>query len=99
MNMALPKSLDDILLPGGHPIGTVGSNPGIREVPGGLAAAQQMFQELTRGGTDITPPTYPGKLVQLPGSEVIGLRPGSKSGPPTIDVKANAIPFKKIKFL
>jgi hypothetical protein len=97
--MASQKSLSDLLQPGGQPIGTAGTSPTIREFPGGLAAAQQLFQELTQDGTDITPPTYAGKLVRLPGGEVIGLRPSSVSGPPTIDVNASWTTIRKIKFL
>jgi hypothetical protein len=48
---------------------------------------------------------YEGTLVQLPkGRGMIGYRRASKSGPPTIDVRAvdaagNRIPIKKIKFV
>jgi hypothetical protein len=44
-------------------------------------------------------------LIELPGGRgVIGYRPGSKSGPPTIDVNAvdsagQPIPIEKIKFV
>jgi hypothetical protein len=48
--------------PGGTPIGTAGSRPEIREVPGGLGDAQDFFDELTDGGVDVTPPGYPGTL-------------------------------------
>jgi hypothetical protein len=74
-------------------------------VTGGQAEAERTFQELTQGGKDITPAGYPGKLIELPdGRGTIGFRPASKSGPPTIDVKAvdaagQPIPIKKIKFI
>jgi hypothetical protein len=64
-----------------------------------------MFHELTQGGKDVTPPGYPGALIELPnGRGAIGYRPASKSGPATIDVKAvdaagKPIPIKKIKFV
>ncbi|MCI0459708.1 MAG: hypothetical protein L0Z62_22385 [Gemmataceae bacterium] len=103
------RSLDDILMPGGQPIGVKGTGPRasarLREVPGGQAEANRIFQELTQGGQDITPAGYPGKLIQLPnGRGTIGYRPASKSGPATIDVQVVAaagqpIPIKKIKFL
>lgn len=96
-------------MPGGHPIGVKGSGPRatarIREIQGGYTEAQQLFQELTEGGTDVTPSGYPGQLVELPGGKGrIGIRSISKGGPPTIDVKAvagngNLIPIKKIKFV
>jgi hypothetical protein len=96
-------------MPGGQPIGVKGTGPRasarLREVPGGLAEAERIFQELTEGGTVITPPTYPGILIELPdGRGTVGFRPASKSGPPTIDVNvadANGqpIPVEKIKFV
>lgn len=51
--MSLPPK--DILMPGGVPVGVAGSRPEIRELPGGPTAAQDMFDELTSGGTDATP--------------------------------------------
>jgi hypothetical protein len=44
-------------------------------------------------------PTYPGKIVDLPGGGRVGLRPKSKSGEPTIDIDIPGIPIKKIKFV
>src|ERR1051326_507330 len=102
------RSIDQILLPGGKPIGVKGTGPRasarIREVTGGQAEAERIFRELTHSGTDITPAGYPGTLIALPnGRGTIGYRPASKSGPATIDVKAvdaagQPIPIKKIKF-
>ena len=95
-------------MPGGKPIGVKGTGPRasarLREVTGGQAEAERLFRELTQGGKDITPPGYPGTLLELPdGRGTIGYRPASKSGPATIDVKAvdakgQPIPIKKIKF-
>ena len=48
----------DILMPNGALIGSPGSDLTIREVPGGAAAAQQMFDELSVGGKENTPPGY-----------------------------------------
>ncbi len=93
--MATPA---DLLQPGGVPIGTAGSSPDIREVAGSLADAMKLFDDLTQGGRDITPPGYPGKLVELAGGGVVGLRPASKSGPPTIDVNVPGVAVKKVKF-
>jgi RHS repeat-associated protein len=89
----------DILTPGGNPVGTPGTKPDIREVPGGDTAARNMFGELTQGATIHTPGTYPGTGANLPGGGWVGLRLSSKSGPPTIDVKIPGIPIGKIKFL
>ena len=88
----------DILLPGGAPLGTQGNSPDIREVTGGLVSATQLFDDLSQGGKDVTPAGYPGKLVELPGGGVVGLRPASKSGPPTLDINLPGIPIRKVKF-
>ena len=103
------RSLDDILMPGGKPIGARGSgsraSARLREVSGGQPEAERLFQELTQGGMDITPAGYPGKLIELPnGRGTIGYRPTSKSGLPTLDVNAvdstgQPIPIDKIKFV
>jgi hypothetical protein len=37
-------------------------------------------------------------MVDLPGGGRVGLRPVSKSGPPTIDVDILGIPIEKVKF-
>jgi hypothetical protein len=102
------RPVEDILMPGGNPIGVKASGPRasarMREVQGGLQAAEQLFKELTQGGTDVSPTSYRGTLIKLPGGRgVIGLRPASRGGPPTIDVNAvdsagNLIPIDKIKF-
>ena len=86
------RSIDEILMAGGKPIGVKGTGPRasarLREVTGGQTEAERMFQELTPGGKDVTPPGYPGTLIELPnGRGTIGYRPASKSGPATIDVK------------
>ena len=36
-------------------------------MPAGLKAAAKMFDDLTVGGTPVNLPTYPGKMVALPG--------------------------------
>jgi hypothetical protein len=96
-------------MPGGKPIGVKATGPHasarLREVKGGRAEAERIFQELTRGGKDITPSNYPGKLIELLSDRgTIGYRPISKSGEPTIDVNAvdtagQPIPVEKIKFI
>jgi hypothetical protein len=103
------RSIDDILMPGGQPLGVKGTGPRasarLREVTGGQAEAELLFEELTQGGVDITPAGYPGKLIELPnGRGSIGYRPVSRSGPPTIDVNVidaagQPIPIEKIKFV
>ena len=86
-------------MPQGRPIGAKGSKASIREVPGGQKAADDLFNDLTVGGKPVVMPTYPGKLVDLPGGGRVGLRPKSKSGEPTIDVDIPGIPIKKLKFV
>jgi hypothetical protein len=96
-------------MPGGIRIGVRGkgrwTSARIREVVGGQPEAERLFQELSAGGKDITPPGFSGRLVELPnGRGTIGYRPASRSGPPTIDVKAvdatgRRIPIRKIKFV
>jgi hypothetical protein len=103
------RPVEDILMPDGNPIGVKASGPRpsarLREVPGGLQAAEQLFKQLTQGGKDVTPPGYRGTLIELPGGRgVVGLRPASRGGPPTIDVNAidssgRPIPIEKIKFV
>ena len=95
----MAPSPSDLMMPGGIPIGTAGSRPEIRELPGGVGEAQVFFDDLTDGGTDVTPPGYPGTLRKLPGGGSAGLRPASKSGPPTIDVNIPGINIDKIKFV
>jgi hypothetical protein len=59
---------NDLLHPGGSPIGVAGSNPGIREIGGDLSDAQALFDELSQGGKVVADN---GKLtrVELPNGE------------------------------
>jgi hypothetical protein len=90
---------EDILLPGGTPLGQAGSSADIRELPGGIKDAQEMFDNLTKEATPVAKPLHPGQLFRLPGGGMVGMRPISKSGPPTIDVNIPGIPIRKIKFI
>lgn len=91
-------SVADILFPGGKPLGSKGKGRNCREVSGGMKKAQEMFDELTMGALDVTPLGYPGKMMRLPGGGTVGLRPTSKTGPPTIDVKdVPQVPVRKVK--
>lgn len=73
------ESLQDILAPGGQPIGRVerGAERNIRMLDGGDDAARAMFDRLTRdrGGVVVRNPTYAGTQVRLPDGSVIGYRP------------------------
>jgi hypothetical protein len=96
-------SAQDLLMPGGNPLGTPGgktkNRQNIREAPGGQSAANNLFGHLTKGGKANTPAGYPGTGIDLPGGGWVGMRPVSKSGPPTIDIDIPNIPIKKIKFV
>lgn len=105
----MSRSLEEILMPGGQPLGARATRgrrrSEVREVPGGQAEAEAMFEELTEGGSDITLDGYPGRAIGLPGGRGwVGLRPVSTSGPPTVDLDVTdssgvKIPIRKIKFV
>lgn len=65
-----------------------GHNSGIRIVPN-EAALDNLFDQLTQGGTESTPPTYGGIGVVHPDGTWIGIRPDSSSGQgdSTIDIR------------
>lgn len=104
----MSRTIDEILMPGGNPIGMKGrgrrASAKIREVIGGVSEAEEMFRELTEGGAEDTSTNYPGTLITLPsGRGTIGYRPASRSGPPTIDVwvvdpAGQKLPIDKIEF-
>lgn len=92
-------SIQDLLTPGGAPIGQAGSSPDIREIPGGTQDAEDFFDDLTKGGALDTSTTHP-RLFRLPAGGTVGYRPVSKrNGPPTIEVNIPGIPIRKIKFV
>lgn len=97
---AVTKKLVDTLMPEGKLIGEAGSNPLIRELPGGSGAAEQMFQDLTEGGIPYTKP-YNGIGFTMPDGSFIGYRSLSNSGLSTIDINVAPLKniIKKIKFL
>jgi hypothetical protein len=90
----------EIVEPGGRPIGEVGKagDPRIRELPGGLPAAQELFHALSGVGVDVTPPGHPGRLVQLPDGGYVGLRPETRSHRPAIDLDIPGVRVRKIHF-
>jgi len=71
----------------------------VRELTGGLTEAQKLFDQLAEGGTRVAAPTYPGTMVRLPNGGMVGLRPVSTSGPPTIDLSVPGVNIREIKFL
>src|SRR5260370_26995719 len=89
----IARAIEDILMPGGRPVGVKASgrraNAKLRELKGGLPEARQLFEELTEGGIDVTPPGFSGTLIELAENKgTVGFRPSSRSGPPTIDINA-----------
>ncbi|MFO0389457.1 MAG: hypothetical protein ACK502_07040 [Alphaproteobacteria bacterium] len=88
----------ETLNPDGKPIGRPGDKPKVREMEGGEKGARELYEKLSKGGTPETPPNYPGEGTKLPNGDWVGHRPTSKSGPPTVDVHVEGVPFDKIKF-
>ncbi|MCX8049220.1 MAG: RHS repeat-associated core domain-containing protein [Methylohalobius sp.] len=89
----------ELLRLGGRLIGEAGTRSSIRVVRGSAAEAERLFGQLS-GGRLVTPPGYPGILVELPGGGFVGFRPISASGPPTIDVNIPGLSeITKIKFV
>ena len=89
----------EILMPNGKPIGQRGNRSDIRVIKGGDKEARKIFDKLRKTGKPSTPKGYDGKGVKLPNGDWVGYRPNSKSKLPTIDIKIEGIPFKKIHFL
>jgi uncharacterized protein RhaS with RHS repeats len=91
----------EILTPGGVPIGTPnGKDETTRNLPGGQQAADDLYGQLSQGGTPANSPTYPGSAVTLPGGGFVGIRPGSAStsGVPAIDINVPGVDIGKIHF-
>lgn len=90
----------DLLKPGGQNVGERGDNSKIRILPGELDEARELFDRLTKGksGMDVTSLERPGQVIRLPNGSYIGLRPKSKSGPPTIDVNVAGTGVRELKF-
>jgi RHS repeat-associated protein len=93
------KPVPELVLPVPKPNGPYlgylkpGKNPGVYTVPN-EQALNDLFSNLTKGG-DRLPPTptkpghkpYTGPEFSMPDGSIIGKRPDSKSGGPTIDIK------------
>lgn len=102
---ATTARLESTLAPGGRLIGEAGSDPTIRELPGGRSAAEKMFQQLSKGGTVTTPDKLAeegGVVYRMPDGSHLTYRPiSSDNGPPTINVTVSSLKGKirKLKFL
>ena len=93
---------EDILMPGGEPIGEPGTGQDVRELPGGTEEAEDLVEAVAGaiGAEPIEGTDYPGKLFGTPEGEFVGVReeatsPGAKA---TVDVNIPGIPFDEIKF-
>ena len=85
-------------MPGGIPIGSPGQGPRVRELSGGLRAAQNLFDDLRVGG-ELVIDTPDLKVSKLPGNAgYVTFRPASTSGPPAVDVNVPGVQFKRIHF-
>ncbi|NUQ79320.1 MAG: hypothetical protein HUU21_37900, partial [Polyangiaceae bacterium] len=62
-----------------------GKNPNIYQVKT-PEEMTNLFNELSKGGRNVTPPTYNGSMVELPDGTRLGMRATSASGGPTIDI-------------
>jgi hypothetical protein len=93
------RYIESILKPGGHLIGEAGSSSRVRIIRGGKAEAEALFGELSEGGRLINKPNYPGTMVELRDGSLVGYRPRSTSGPPTIDVFSKDVGIKEVKFI
>ncbi|HUZ18500.1 MAG TPA: RHS repeat-associated core domain-containing protein [Spirochaetia bacterium] len=94
------SSILNVLKPGGKLIGTPGSSPKIRILPGSMKEAEGLFNQLAKFGEPVEGSGYPGQQIELPGGGRIGLRSGGSSGPyPTIDVQGVPnLGIREIKF-
>lgn len=77
------RRLRELLLPGGEPVGRSGRRREIRNVPGGMSAAESMFDELAGLGQRTGDPGYEGDLAVVEGLGKVGFRreslsPGSR---------------------
>ncbi len=97
ISRAVTRRVTDFVMPGGHPIGATGGGQDIRVVEGGATAARKAFDYLSVGGTEVTPSTYAGTLIQLPGNAgYVGLR-ASDSGP-AVDINVSSVPYRTLHY-
>jgi hypothetical protein len=91
------ETLADVLLPGGKPVGLASRQ--MRELAGGEQAANALFNRLTAGAADVTPPNFPGVVRKRPdGATVTYLLPVKGGAPPTILVNAPKLPISELQF-
>ncbi len=90
----------ELLMPGGRAIGRPGDGWRVRELTGGLAETEAMYNQLARGGIPIS--NYNGRGVRLPNGGFVGMRTEMSNSPgtaATIDVNIPGVPIHKVKFV
>jgi RHS repeat-associated protein len=88
-----------VLGEGADLIGRPGRGRAVREVSGGLAEAQTLFERLAAGGQIAPHPSAAGGLIaELPGGGRVGFRPASRSGGPAVDISVVGVATRKIHF-
>jgi hypothetical protein len=91
------ETLADVLLPGGKPVGLTSKQ--MRELAGGEQAANALFNRLTAGAADVTPPNFPGVVRKRPdGTTVTYLLPVKGGAPPTILLETAKLPITELQF-
>ncbi len=92
------RRVTDKVMPGGLPIGQAGNSTRIRELPGGIGAAKNLFDYLRVGGT-VSRSNANLTVVELPSDlGFITFRRRSRSASPAVDVNVPGISFKLIHF-
>jgi len=96
------ETASGILKPGGSIIGKAGSNASIRELSGGMGAAQSYWSRLvTSGAKPVLSSGYKGVLMELPNGGTVGFRTimsRSQGTAATIDVNIPGLFQGKLKF-
>ena len=99
LEAAAIRRVTDKVMPGGVPIGQPGRSLDVRELPGGLGAAKDLFDYLRVGGT-VHSSDAELTVVRLPGDAgFVTFRSVSRSGSPAIDINLpGAAFFMRIHF-
>lgn len=92
------KRVADKVMPYGRPIGRRGSGPDVRELTGGNAIAEELFEYLRVGGTEHrSEPNL--TVIQLPGKAgFLTFRERSGSGDSAIDINVPGVTIKRLHF-
>ncbi|HME25055.1 MAG TPA: hypothetical protein VKI44_27635 [Acetobacteraceae bacterium] len=91
------ETLADVLLPGGKPVGLTSKK--MRELAGGEQAANALFNRLTAGAADVTPPNFPGVVrKRSDGATITYLLPVKGGAPPTILVQSPNFAIRELQF-